>query len=701
MADAKKRGFMVGELLLEIGTEEIPSDYLENGLRELKRRAEIYLKENRIELAGELHAYGTPRRMVLVGKQIAEKQEDIQQDITGPPKKAAYDNEGNPTKAAFGFAKKYDVTVDDLRSIETPKGEYLFVSRKTSGRPTGEVLAEFLPDLIGDIPWPKSMRWGDVGFPFVRPIHWVLALFDGMVIPFEVAGVRSGNKTRGHRFMAPRIMEIDDLGDYLRKIDESSIIIDQEERAQAVEKSVINEAQKVSGIPLKDPELLATVTNLIEFPSAVCGAFNEAFLDLPDPVLITAMKEHQRYFAIRDQDGRLMPHFVAVNNTIARDESIVRKGHERVLRARLADAGFFFKEDRKRPLKDRLEDLRGVIYQAELGTSFAKVERFTRLAEYLAKQIAPGKLEDVRIAARLCKCDLVTEMVMEFPTLQGIMGREYARLDGCSEEVSSAIHEHYLPLRAGDELPTSAVGVIVGVADRLDTIAGCFAIQLEPTGAADPFALRRHSLAIMRIMETMEWDISIKRCLSLSLSIINEEIEFDQDQIFEKVVGFFRERYKNMMSSSGYESDLIEAIISVEFDYIGQLRARIDHLKKFMMESMEFKSLVLTFKRISNILKKQPESLTVDPGLFKESCELSLWEAYQGLKDDVYELIKKREYYEALNLMVRLREPVDELFDGVEILTKDDPQLRLNRVGILQNLAQLFLGLADFSKFSI
>jgi glycyl-tRNA synthetase beta chain len=701
MADAKERRFMAGELLLEIGTEEIPSDYLENGLGELKRRAEIYLKENRIGQAGELHAYGTPRRMVLVGKQIAEKQEDVQQDITGPPKKAAYDSEGNPTKAALGFAKKYDVTVDDLRSIETPKGEYLFVSRKTSGRPTREVLAEFLPHLIGDIPWPKSMRWGDVGFPFVRPIHWVLALFDGMVIPFEVAGVRSGNTTKGHRFMAPRIMEIEGLGHYLRKMAESSIIVDREERAQAVEKSVIHEAQRVSGIPLKDPELLATVTNLVEFPSAVCGAFDAAFLDLPDPVLITAMKEHQRYFAIRDQDGGLMPHFVAVNNTIARDESIVQKGHERVLRARLADAGFFFKEDRKRPLEDRLEDLKGVIYQAELGTSFAKVERFTRLAEYLAEQIAPGKLEDVRIAARLCKCDLVTEMVMEFPTLQGIMGREYARLDGCAEEIYSAIHEHYLPLRAGDELPTSAVGAIVGVADRMDTIAGCFAIQLNPTGAADPFALRRHSLAIMRIMETMGWDISLKKFLSLSLSILNEEIEFDQDQIFEKVLGFFRERYKNMMSSSGYESDLIEAVISVEFDYIGQLRARIDHLKRFMIESMEFKSLVLTFKRISNILKKQPESLTVDPGLFKESSEFGLWEAYQGLKDDVYELMKKKEYFEALNLMIRLREPVDDLFDEVEILTKDDPQLRHNRIGILQNLAQLFLGLADFSQFSI
>jgi len=348
-----------------------------------------------------------------------------------------------------------------------------------------------------------------------------------------------------------------------------------------------------------------------------------------------------------------------------------------------------------------LEDLRDVIYQSELGTSFAKVERLTKLAEDLSTQIAPEMQEDVTLTARLCKCDLVTEMVMEFPSLQGVMGREYARLDGYSEDICMAIHEHYLPLRADDELPDSIIGAIVGLADRMDTIAGCFAIQLEPTGATDPFALRRHALAIIRILEKKQWDISLKGFIDVSLAILNEEIDFDKNQVMNRILDFFRERYRNMMLRWGYESDLVEAILSVEFVHISQLRLRIDQLQRFTKESSEFESLVQTFKRINNILRDQKESPDVDSSLFKASCESELWRAYQEFKDDVYGLMEKKNYFEALNLMVRLRKPVDDLFDGVEILTKDNPRLRENRVGMLQNLAKLFLSLADFSKFSI
>jgi len=692
---------MGAELLLEIGTEEIPSDYLNDGLREMKRLAEACLRENRIDFSGELCTYGTPRRMVLIGRAVSPRQDDMVQEITGPPKKAAYDEDGNPTKAADGFAKKHGVPVDALKTIETAKGEYLHISRTISGRPTGEVLAGSLPKLIGDLPWPKSMRWGSVGFPFVRPIHWVLALFDGQVIPFEVAGVKSGNGSRGHRFMAPGLIEIEGIEDYRRKMREGFVVIDQDERAGEVEKQVIEAAAGVSGTPVIDSELRGTVTNLVEFPHAVCGGFDAEFLNLPDPVLITTMKKHQRYFAVRDEAGALMPNFVAVNNTIARDESTVRRGHERVLRARLADADFFFREDRKRPLMERLEDLKGVIYQAELGTSFAKVARFTRLSEYLSERIMADRIEDVRLAAKLSKCDLVTEMVTEFPDLQGVMGEAYARLDGHPEEVCVAIREHYLPARAEDELPASPLGALVGIADRMDTIAGCFAIQLEPTGTADPFALRRHALAIIRILEKTGWDLSIQALIIQSLSLLHEEIAFDRDSVSNRVLAFFRERYRSMMSRSGYESDLIEAIISAEFDHITRLRYRMDHLKRFMTESSEFKSLVLTFKRISNILKNQTGSRAVNPELFKDATEARLWDAYEGLRDDVRGLMANKDYHGALNLLVRLRQPVDDLFDGVEILTKDNPEVRDNRIGLLQELARLFLALADFSKFSI
>jgi glycyl-tRNA synthetase beta chain len=691
---------MAGELLLEIGTEEIPSDYLDDGLAEMRRLAESLLRDNRIAVE-EVTTLGTPRRLVLIARGVAPRQEDAVQEVTGPPKRAAYDDQGKPTKAALGFAQKQGVTVEELQCVETPKGEYLFVRRKTPGRATQDILSEALPKLIADIPWPKSMRWGNRGFPFVRPIHWLLALHDGKVIPFEVAGIRPGNRTYGHRFMAPASIEVKGVQDYLEKLADVHVILRREERSGEVEKAVLSAGRAVSGNPIIDPELLATVTNMVEFPTAVCGGFDRAFLSLPDPVLITPMKKHQKYFAVRDEEGLLMPHFVAVNNTRARDESVVAKGHERVLRARLSDADFFFKDDRKRPLLDRLEDLKGVVYQADLGTSFAKVRRFAALAEYLCEQVAPGRVREVKLAAELSKCDLVTEMVMEFPTLQGVMGEEYARLDGHPEEVCRAVREHYLPERAGGELPTSLIGAVVGTADRMDTIAGFFAIQLEPTGAADPFALRRHALAIIRITEHMGWGISLRDLVLKSLSLLGDTVSFDQDGVARKIVDFFQERYRQMMLRSEYGLDLIEAVLSVTFDRIDDLRFRIDHLARFARESREFESLVLTFKRVTNILKNQEKTFAVDRGLFREPCESALWEAYEALRGDVNDLIEKRDYFQALNLMVGLRKPVDELFEGVEILAKDDARVRNNRIGLLHVLSRFFLSIADFSKFAI
>lgn len=692
---------MVAEFLLEIGTEEIPSGYLEDGLIALKQLLETCLKDNRIEVAGGLYPFGTPRRLILIGKAIGEQQEDIVQEVTGPPKSVAYDGEGNPTRAALGFAQRQGIPVEDLECIATPKGEYLYVKTRISGRPTRDVLAEALPELFSKIPWPKSMRWGDVDVPFVRPVHWVLAIFKGEIIPFEFAGVKSSNITWGHRFMASHPMQVYSVQGYLQAMKESSVLIDHKERKEVVGRISKEAAKRVGGIPANDPDLVSTVANLVEYPSAVCGSFDAGFLNLPVPVLITAMKEHQKYFAVYDSESRLMPKFVAINNTIAKDESVVRKGHERVLRARLSDADFFFKEDRKRPLADRIEDLKGVIYQAELGTSYAKVKRFTRLAEYLAEMFLSDRLNEVKTAAGLCKCDLVTHMVTEFPTLQGVIGKAYAQMEGYPDEVCQAIHEHYLPERAGGELPASKIGAVVSLADRMDTIAGCFAIGLIPSGNTDPFALRRHALAIIRIVEDMGWDLSLSAFIEKALSVLKEGGRFAHDEVFAHVLDFFRERYRYMMLRSGYESDPIVAVISVTFDRICGLRYRIDQLRKFASESEEFQALTLTFKRISNIIKKQKHSFDVIPDLFKESCESSLWEAYQSVKDDVYRCLERREYYEALKLMSYLRKPVDDFFDGVEVLTKADDQLRENRIGLLQSLSHLFLSVADFSKFTV
>jgi len=692
---------MPAELLLEIGTEEIPSGYLERGLKDFRRLFETSLGEARIGVEGSLQVFGTPRRLVLVAEGISENQEDLVQELLGPPKRVAYDAQGAPTKAALGFAQRQGVSVESLECVKTPKGEYLYVKRRIPGSLTKDILSDVLPKLIADIPWPKSMRWGAVGFPFVRPIQWVVALLRGEVIPFEIGGVKSGNTTRGHRFMAPSAREVTGVQAYLQAMEEGFVVVHQQERETYVERVVKEAAETAGGNPAHDPELVSTVANLIEYPSGVCGGFDKAFLDLPAPVLITAMKEHQKYFAVYDRELRLMPNFVAVNNTAATDASVVRKGHERVLRARLSDADFFFREDRKRALADRLEDLKGVIYQADLGTSFAKVQRFAGLAEYLGEKISPKRLKEVRTAAELCKCDLVTHMVTEFPTLQGVMGEVYASLEGYPGEICNAIREHYAPERAGGELPQSEIGAIVGCADRMDTIVGCFAVGLEPSGSSDPFALRRHALAVIRIMEKMGWDLSLEEFIQTSISILQKEIASNNDMLFSRVRGFFRERYKQMMLRLGYDSDLIEAVISVEFDRIHQLHTRIDQLKRFVSESKEFQELAFTFKRIINILKKQAVPFEVDPGFFKEDCESDLWEIYQSLKDEVHDCLEEMKYYEAMHLLGRLRKPVDAFFDGVEILTKEDEALRANRVGLLQHLAKVFLRVADLSKFSI
>ena len=623
------------------------------------------------------------------------------QEITGPPLRVAYDEEGRPTKAAFGFAKKQDVTVDDLTSIKTEKGEYLFVKRTIPGRPTREILSEILPAVLSTISWPKSMRWGSVGIPFVRPVHWIVGLFDGEALPFEFAGIASGKMSRGHRFMAPEPFEVCDVQDYLKKIQGAYVVIEQPERERIVVDITAEEAGKVQGVPPDDSDLVSTVANLVEYPSAVCGGFDEKFLALPDPVLITAMREHQKYFAVYDRDGRLLPNFVAVNNTVTRDPSTVRKGHERVLRARLSDAAFFMEEDRKQPLTDRLEDLKRVIYQADLGTSFAKVQRFENLSKEVAEIVLPDEIESAALAARLCKCDLVTQMVGEFPSLQGVMGKEYAQLEGYPEKVSTAIEEHYLPLKAGGKLPAGELGAIVGVADRIDTIAGCFSVGLEPTGSADPFALRRHAIAIIRIIEAFDWEISLSWLVDRALFYLRQELDFSVEKIFSQVMAFVRERYKNLLLGEGYEPDLIEAVLSAGFDNIRGLRPRIEQLKQFSKESEDFGLLAFTFKRVTNILKKETVSFAVDQELFQDQEETALWETFETVRDRVHEMLEGGRFFDALEVMAELRKPVDLFFDGVEVMVKDNEALRKNRIGLLQRIEALVLLVADFSKFSI
>lgn len=692
---------MVAELLFEIGTEEIPSGYLAQGLSDLKNLSVSCLAENRIEYAGGIFTYGTPRRLVLIVKALAEAQQDTTEEVTGPPVRVAFDDRGNPTKAAVGFAERQGVPVESLERVETPKGDYLFLKRTIVGRRTIDVLAEVLPGLIGSIPWPKSMRWGTVSMSFVRPIHWITALFGGEVIPFEAAGITSGAYTFGHRFMAPERVEVRSVEDYMKAMERGFVVVDPAERCSLIKDMVHKAASASGGTPADDPELLATVANLVEFPSAVCGSFDRAFLSLPEPVLVTAMKEHQKYFSVHDGSGRLLPNFVAVNNTLAKDEAVVRKGHERVLRARLADAVFFFEEDRKKSLLDRFEDLEGVIFQAELGTSRAKVIRFSQLAVSLSRSVAPDCVAGVEKAAKLCKCDLVTQVVGEFPSLQGVMGASYARMEGYDEDVCVAIEGHYLPARAGDEVPSSDIAAVVGVADRVDSIVGYFAVGLEPSGNADPFALRRHALAVLRILEQKGWEVSLQGLVREAADILARDggIKVPGDTV-ERVVQFCRERYRRMLLRENYNVDCVESVLSIDFDRISNLRTRIEQVGRFSRESEKFGALCLTFKRVRNILKKETTRYPVDPGLFHDQCETLLWEAATAAEAGISKPLRLNDYYAAAVQLTELGKPVDDFFDGVEIMTEDE-NLRYNRLGMLQNIEALILRVADFSRFPV
>ncbi len=689
------------DFILEIGTEEIPSGYILGGLAQLKEATGQMLDKNRISY-GSINTYGTPRRIVLIVEDIAEKQEDTVKERKGPPKSVSFDKDGNPTKAALSFAKKNNVEIKDIQIINTPKGEYLFIKKVVSGAATYDVLKQEIPKLISQISWPKSMRWSDVKFSFARPIHWILCLLDGKVVPFEIAGVKTGNITFGHRFMAPNQIEIYGVKDYLDKIKKAYVIVDPEERKRMVWDGVKREAEKIGGIPEEDPELLESVSNLVEYPFPVCGSFEKRFLTLPKPVIITPMKEHQKYFPIYEKEGnKLMPNFVAVNNTIPKDPELVKKGHERVLKARLADAEFFFKEDQKIPLLDRLEELKGIIYHAQLGTSYDKVERFTELAEYICDLIAPDLKRDANLLCRLCKCDLTTLMVSEFPDLQGIMGREYARLEGYPMHICDAIYEHYLPVGSSEKLPDSPIGAIVGIADRMDTICAYFGIGIKPTGSADPIGLRRHAIAIIRILEDKGWQISLKDLIARALEIISRKIRLKSEieQIKEEVIAFFKDRYRFMRIAEGIPAETVDAVISVSFDQIAFLKDRIKQIQEFISKAEDkFQELVLTAKRVNNILKKQKEKYEVNESFFKTPQEQRLWKIYLDVKEKINKSIENKDYIAAINYLILMKEPVDELFDNVEILTKED-ELRKNRIGLVQHVQALFKKIADFSKF--
>ena len=689
---------MTGEFLLEIGTEEIPARFLPPTTEAMKKTMGARLESEYLSFDG-IRAMATPRRLTLVVSGLLLRQKDREQQVIGPPEKAAFDQAGSPTKAAQGFARAHAVDVADLKLVDTGRGKCVAVTKSISGKPAIEILQELLPGWITNIAFPKSMRWGTVSTPFARPIHWFLALLEGQVIPFSLDDVHSGNITYGHRFLAPDPIVVQNFADYLAGLRNAHVMIDPEERQSRMLEEIQRVARERGGTILDDPELKTENSFLVEYPSVVCGSFDDSFLELPDEVLITAMREHQRYFAVQDSSGTLLPLFVAVNNTRARNEEVVTKGHQRVLKARLEDARFYFEDDRKKPLDGFVEELRGVLFQQKLGTSHQKMKRFRELARFMAEIVAPRDAEVVDRAAVLCKADLVSGMVGEFPSLQGVMGRVYARLAGEPEGVAEAIFEHYLPRFAGDRLPTTHPGALVGMADRLDTICGCFGIGLIPTGAADPYALRRHTLAIINILLDNNYAFDLKTLAQKSLELLGHRLEGDPGDILNRVLEFFRTRFHNLLTGKGHPFDVVDAVLSLHFQHPPEALKRVEALKEWRTRD-EFEPLAISFKRVVNILKDQKLSDEVNTALFEDTAEKDLWDAYLEAKGTVSRLLDEGEYKKSLHIIFGLKEPIDRFFDTVLVMVDDDA-LRHNRLNLLNQLGDLFKNIGDFSKFSV
>ncbi len=680
--------------VLEIGTEELPPSFIEPALSFLKSSIKELLRQEQISFES-ISTAGTPRRLIVLGRGVLESSPLRKKLIIGPSKKVAFDSEGNPTKAAIGFASSKGARLEELITVKTSKGEYVAVEQKVGGQLTGNVLASKLPEIISKVPFKKSMRWADKEVRFARPIRWIVFVFGREVFTFELDGIKSSQFSQGHRFLAPEPFFVDNPAEFLSELEERFVIADIKKRRNLILEESSQLAKSIGGKLLKDDGLLEEVTNLVEFPYPMLGWFDEEFLQLPKEVPITVLKEHQRFFSITDKNGNLKNAFVAVSNIKPADESVVRRGYEKVVRARLKDALFFFNEDRKKKLSDRVPLLKGVIFHQKLGNMLEKTERLIYVSSILAQMLkADGK--KAKRAAFLSKADLLTEMVNEFPELQGIMGMYYAKHDGEDEEVSKAIFEQYLPRFQDDVLPSSKSGISLSIADKIDNLIGFFAIGLKPTGSEDPFALRRAALGIVQIILNNRLELPLKEALRASYRIYTDQDRKLKEDVIEEVLTFIKERLKNFLADKGYKKDSIEACLNTT-DNLREIYERVKTLEKLRLEP-EFSSVILTFKRVSNILPKgfTPKSEKLSD---LNPYEDKLFKAYNEAKSKIEAALKDRNYEEAFKAISELKPVVDEFFDNVLVMDKN-PEIRQKRLTLLYLISSLIREVAEINKLS-
>lgn len=683
--------------LLEIGTEEFPSSYVSEGGKQLIEKFCEYLREVRVDF-GKADFLGTPRRLAVLITDVAEYQEEWEVEVKGPPLRIALDEKGNFTPAALGFARQNGVSPEELYTVKTEKGEYVALKRKEGGVPVNKLLTQGVKEILGSINFKKTMDWG-VGFRFPRPIRWLVALYGEEVLSVEIAGVKSGPFSRGHRLLSPGQVEIKHPEDYIEILRKAYVIVEPKERRKKIEQNLREAAEKLDAQIMEDDELLDEVLNLVEWPSVVVGKFDERFLKLPAPVIVTAMKQHQRYFAVTDKNGDLLPYFVFIINNLQDFEEEIRPGLERVLRARLEDARFYFEEDTKRRLEDRLESLRGIIWRERLGTLYDKVQRIKGLALKLAKEEEDVDIEVLERGALLSKCDLTTEMIKdgkEFTKLEGVIGMEYALYQGEDPRVARVIFEHHLPRFRGDKLPSLKESGYLGVADRLDTLCGIFSTGYEATGSQDPLGLRRAAYGLIDII------LSLGLRIAIGEALLEASIPFGNEDLAERVLSFLMERFEKYLEERmGVRYDVVDAVIGSGVMDLVNLKKRAIALKELMDKEPElFEKVIVGQKRVANILQGVDKLSPLNPSLFEKEEERVLHEVAKREEPTVREMVEKEKFKGALEHLMNLREPIDRFFDNVFVMTEDE-KLRKNRLALLGYVRGIFKLYGDFSRIVV
>jgi len=680
-------------LLVELGVEELPPGAIDSLAEAFADGIAGGLREAEVGF-GAVRAYATPRRLAVQIQALESKQPDRQIERRGPALAAAF-KEGEPTKAAQGFARSCGVEVDGLIQLETDKGTWLGYRFEQPGATIDELLPAIIQQTVAGLPVPKNMRWGDSRIEFSRPVHWLMALYGRDVIAAEVLGLRAGRETRGHRFHAPATIALPQADDYLSALENAYVLVDRQVRRERIRKQVLAEAEVQAATAVIDEDLLDEVNGLVEWPVALAGSFDERFLEVPAECLISSMKANQKYFHLLDADGKLEPGFITVANIDSRDSQRVIEGNERVIRPRLADAAFFYETDLTHSLSSRREGLTSVVFQQQLGTLADKAERSEVLARYIAERIE-GDTEHAARAAQLAKCDLTSEMVLEFPELQGTMGCYYARHDGEPEAVALAIHEQYLPRFAGDEVPHSRTGLALALADRLDTLTGIFGIGARPTGAKDPFALRRAAIGVLNILIKAELDLDLRELLEQAAA--QHRALPQAAGLAEEVLEYMLDRFRAWTQDEGIAVEVYLAVRSRPVTRPLDFARRVRAVHAFSQRE-EAAALAAANKRVSNILTKQADEIAeaVDAALLVEDAERALAQALADRRRVVAPLFAEARYSEALDGLSTLREPVDRFFDEVMVMA-DDSAVRRNRLAMLAELQALFLEVADIAQ---